>query len=51
MTDVVKLTKLKFPDLQGDGSHRSGTRLHNGGPRQTRTLRAQASASRPRHFT
>jgi phosphoribosyl-ATP pyrophosphohydrolase len=48
MTDVVKLTKLKFPDLQGDGSRRSGTRLHNGGPRQTRALRAQASASSPR---
>jgi phosphoribosyl-ATP pyrophosphohydrolase len=48
MTDVVKLTKLKFPDLQGDGSRRSETRLHNGGPRQTRALRAPASASSPR---
>jgi phosphoribosyl-ATP pyrophosphohydrolase len=48
MTDVVKLTKLKFPDLQGDGSRRSETRGHSGGPRQTRAVRAQASASSPR---
>jgi phosphoribosyl-ATP pyrophosphohydrolase len=34
--------------LQGDGSRRSETRLHNGGPRQTRALRAPASASSPR---
>jgi phosphoribosyl-ATP pyrophosphohydrolase len=48
MTDVVKLTKLKFSDLQGDGSRRSETRGHSGGPRQTRAMRAQASASSPR---
>ena len=27
MTDVVKLSDQKFPDLQGDGSHRGRTRL------------------------
>jgi phosphoribosyl-ATP pyrophosphohydrolase len=47
MTDVVKLTKLKFSDLQGDGSRRSETRRHSGGPRQTSAMRDQASASSP----
>ena len=49
MTNAVKLTNLKYPDLQSDGSRRSETRRrHNGGPRQTRAVGAQASASSPR---
>jgi phosphoribosyl-ATP pyrophosphohydrolase len=48
MTNAVKLTNLKFPDLQSDGSRRSETRRHSDGPRQTRAVRAQASASSPR---
>ena len=48
MTDAAKLSDLKSPDLQGDGSRRSQTRRHNGGPRRTRAVRAQASESPPR---
>jgi phosphoribosyl-ATP pyrophosphohydrolase len=48
MTDAVKLSDLKYPDLQGDGSRRSETRRHSGGSRQNRAMRAQASASSPR---
>jgi phosphoribosyl-ATP pyrophosphohydrolase len=48
MTDAVKLSDLKNPDLQSDGSRRSETRRHSGGPRQTRAGRAPASASSPR---
>jgi phosphoribosyl-ATP pyrophosphohydrolase len=48
MTDAVKLPGLKYPDLQGDGSRRSEIRRQRGGPRQTRAVRAQASASSPR---
>jgi phosphoribosyl-ATP pyrophosphohydrolase len=48
MTDAAKLSDLKSPDLQGDGSRQSKTRRHRGSLRQTRTLRAQASASSPR---
>jgi phosphoribosyl-ATP pyrophosphohydrolase len=48
MTDAIKLSDLKYSDLQGDGSRRSATRHHSGGPRQTRAVRAQASASSPR---
>jgi phosphoribosyl-ATP pyrophosphohydrolase len=44
MTDAVKLPGLKYPDLQGDGSRRSKTRRHSGGPRQTRAVRARASS-------
>jgi hypothetical protein len=47
MTDAVKLSDLKYPDLLGDGSRRSQTRRHGGGPRQTRAVRVQASASSP----
>jgi phosphoribosyl-ATP pyrophosphohydrolase len=47
MTDAVKLSDLKYPDLQGDGSRRSEKRLHGGGPRRTRAVRAQSSASSP----
>jgi phosphoribosyl-ATP pyrophosphohydrolase len=47
MTDAVKLSDLKYPDLHGDGSGLSRTRRHSGGPRQTRAVRAQASASFP----
>ena len=46
MTDAIKLSNLKYPDLQSDGSRR--TRRHSGGPRQTRAVHAQASASSPR---
>ena len=48
MTDAVKLSDLKYPNLQGDGSRRSETSRHKGRPRQTRAVRAQASASSPR---
>src|SRR6202795_3085709 len=48
MTDAAKLSDLKSPDLQGDGSRQSKTRRHLGSLRQTRTVRAQASASSPR---
>ena len=48
MTDAVNLSDLKYPDLHGDGSRRSETRRRNGGPGQTRAVRAQASASSPR---
>jgi len=48
MTDAVKLSDLKYPDLQGDGSRRSETDRRVDGPRRTRAVRAQASASCPR---
>src|ERR1700738_5586859 len=48
MTDAIKLSDLKYPDLQSDGSRRSEPRRHSGGPRQTPAVRAQASASSPR---
>src|ERR1700724_3380313 len=48
MTDAVKFSDLKYPDLHGDGSRRSETRRHSGGPRQPRAVRAQAPASSPR---
>jgi phosphoribosyl-ATP pyrophosphohydrolase len=48
MTDAAKLSDLKSPDLRGDGSRQSKTRRHRGSLHQTRTLRAQASASSPR---
>src|ERR1700687_5276137 len=47
MTDAAKLSDLKSPDWQGEGSRQSKTRRHRGSLRQTRTLRAQASASSP----
>ena len=48
MTDAAKLSDLKSPDLQGDGSRRSEIRRQRGGPRQTRAVRAHTSASAPR---
>src|ERR1700704_5351883 len=48
MTDAVKLSDLKYPDLPGDGSRQSETDRRVGGPRRTRAARAQASASSPR---
>jgi phosphoribosyl-ATP pyrophosphohydrolase len=48
MTDAVKLSDLKYPVLQDDGSRRGQTRRHSGGPRRTRVVRAQASESSPR---
>jgi phosphoribosyl-ATP pyrophosphohydrolase len=48
MTDAVKLSDLKYPHLQDDGSGLSETRRHRSSPRQTRAGHAQASASSPR---
>ena len=45
MTDAVKLPDLKYPDLQGDGSRRSQTRRHGGGPRRTESPLAPDSLS------
>jgi phosphoribosyl-ATP pyrophosphohydrolase len=50
MTDAIKLSDLKNPDSQSDGSRRSETRRHSGDPRQTRAGRAPASASSPREI-
>jgi phosphoribosyl-ATP pyrophosphohydrolase len=47
MSDAVKLSDLKYPDLQGDGSRRSETRRHSCGPRQTRAVPTQISTSSP----
>jgi phosphoribosyl-ATP pyrophosphohydrolase len=47
MTDAVKLSNLKYPDLQSDGSRPSKARCRSGGPRSTRAVRAQPSASSP----
>src|SRR6202022_4244092 len=48
MTDAVKLSDSKYPDLQGEGSRRSEIPRHSGGPRRARAVRAQASGSSPR---
>jgi phosphoribosyl-ATP pyrophosphohydrolase len=48
MTDAAKLSDLKSLDFPSDGSRQSMTRRHSGSLRQTRTLRAQASASSAR---
>jgi phosphoribosyl-ATP pyrophosphohydrolase len=48
MTDAVKLSDLKYPNLQDDEARRSETSPHKGGPRQTRAVRARDSASSPR---
>ena len=48
MTDAVKLSDLKYPELQGSGSRRSEPRRRSDGPRQTRAPRTQTSASIPR---
>jgi phosphoribosyl-ATP pyrophosphohydrolase len=45
MTDAVKLSNLKYPDLQGEGSRRSETRRHGGGPRETERPLAPDSLS------
>ena len=45
MTDAVKLSDLKYADLQGDGSRRSRTRRHDGDPRQTESPLAPDSLS------
>jgi phosphoribosyl-ATP pyrophosphohydrolase len=47
MTGAVKLSDLKYPDLQSDGSRPSKARRRSGGPRLTRAVRAQPSASSP----
>src|ERR1700694_4719165 len=46
MTEAIKLSDLNYPDLQSDGSRR--TRRQRAGPRQTRAVGVQASASSPR---
>jgi phosphoribosyl-ATP pyrophosphohydrolase len=48
MTDAIKLSDLKNPELQGDGSRRSETLGRGGGPRQARAVHAQSSTSSPR---
>jgi phosphoribosyl-ATP pyrophosphohydrolase len=48
MTDAVKLSNLKYPNLQDDEARRSETSPHKGGPRRTRAVRARDSASSPR---
>jgi hypothetical protein len=48
MTDAVKLSDLKYPHLQDDGSGLSEPRRHRSSPRQTRAGHAPASASSPR---
>ena len=45
MTDAAKLSDLKYPDLQGDGSRRSQTRRHGDGPRRTESPLAPDSLS------
>ena len=45
MTDAVKLSDLKYPDLQADGSRRGQTRRHGGGPRRTESPLAPDSLS------
>ena len=47
MTDAIKLSDLRYPDLQSNGPRRE-PRRYGGGPRQTRAVRAQTSASAPR---
>ena len=48
MTDANKLSDLKYPELQSDGSRRSKTRRRSGGPRRTRAVLAQPTGSPPR---
>src|ERR1700704_1832723 len=47
MTDAIKLSDLRYPDLQSNGP-RPSPRRHGGGPRQTRAVREHTSASAPR---
>jgi phosphoribosyl-ATP pyrophosphohydrolase len=47
MTDANKLSDLKYPELQSDGSRRSKTRRRSGGPRRTRAVLAQPTGSPP----
>ena len=48
MTDAVKLSDLKYPDLQSCGSRPSGPKRHRSGPPQTRAVGPQTSAPSPR---
>jgi phosphoribosyl-ATP pyrophosphohydrolase len=48
MTDAIKLSDLKYSELQSSGSRRSEPRRRSDGPRQPRAVRAQASTSIPR---
>jgi hypothetical protein len=47
MTDAVKLSDLKYPDLQSSGSRPNEPERHRGPP-QTRAVSPQASALSPR---
>src|ERR1700737_1262923 len=47
MTDAVKFPDLKYPDLQHDGSGLSETRRQRRGPRRSRAVGAQTSATAP----
>jgi phosphoribosyl-ATP pyrophosphohydrolase len=48
MTDAVKHSDLKYPDLQSSESRRGGPTRRVGGPRRTRAAGPQTSASSPR---
>jgi hypothetical protein len=48
MTDAVKLSDLKYPDLQSSGSRPNEPERHRGGPPQTRAVGPQTSAPSPR---
>ena len=48
MTDAVKLSDLKYPDLQSSGSRPNEPKRHRGGPPQTRAVGPQTSAPSPR---
>jgi phosphoribosyl-ATP pyrophosphohydrolase len=45
MTNAIKRSDLKYPELQGDGPRRGETPRHGGGARQTRALRAASASS------
>jgi phosphoribosyl-ATP pyrophosphohydrolase len=47
MTDAIKLSDLKYPELQSGGSPPGEPRRRGDGPRQTPAPRAQTSASSP----
>jgi phosphoribosyl-ATP pyrophosphohydrolase len=47
MTDAIKLSDLRYPDLQSSGPRRNEPRRRSDGPRKTRAVRAQTSASSP----
>src|ERR1700730_3992479 len=48
MTNANKVSDLKYPELQSDGSRERKTRRRSGGPRRTRAVLAQSTGSPPR---